>query len=111
MLYHGVATVLYFTAFVTNAATVTPFYGWYYNNLAAAAVSHYWSSLTHTHTHYNNLSQSTIAPAVFLDYNVQKEILVVTIFIHWYFSKVRNHWLTIYSGRESVKGEQENVKW
>lgn len=44
MVYHGVATVLYFTAFIANAATVTPFVGWYYNNLAAAAVSH------HAHT-------------------------------------------------------------
>lgn len=87
MLYHGVATVLYFTAFVTNAATVTPFYGWYYNNLAAAAVSHDGSSLTHSHTHY--ITHTHIAPAVFQDFNVQ----VVTD-----FSKVRNHWLTILEG-------------
>lgn len=43
MVYHGVATVLYFTAFVTNAASVDPFvfFRWYYNNLAAASVRHY----------------------------------------------------------------------
>lgn len=43
MVYHGVATVLYFTAFVTNAATVDPliYPRWYYNNLAAASVRHY----------------------------------------------------------------------
>lgn len=44
MVYHGVATVLYFTAFVTNAASVDPFFiifHWYYNNLAAASVRHY----------------------------------------------------------------------
>ncbi|XP_075875364.1 plasmolipin [Nelusetta ayraudi] len=39
MVYHGVATVLYFTAFVANAASVDHFvfFRWYYNNLAAAS--------------------------------------------------------------------------
>ncbi|XP_070829231.1 plasmolipin [Chaetodon trifascialis] len=38
MVYYGVATVLYLTAFLTNAASVEPFYGFYfYGHLAAAA--------------------------------------------------------------------------
>lgn len=37
MVYHGVCTVLYLTAFITNAASVHPFY--FHGHLAAAAVS------------------------------------------------------------------------
>lgn len=38
MVYYGVATILYLTAFLTNAASVQPFYGFYgYGHLAAAA--------------------------------------------------------------------------
>ncbi|XP_029909823.1 plasmolipin [Myripristis murdjan] len=38
MIYHGVATVLYLTAFLANAASVTPFYRtFYYGHMAAAA--------------------------------------------------------------------------
>ncbi|XP_047453062.1 plasmolipin [Mugil cephalus] len=37
MVYNGIATVLYFTAFVTNAATVESFFQIVYNHLAAAA--------------------------------------------------------------------------
>lgn len=71
MVYHGVATVLYFTAFVTNAASVDPFstfFHWYYNNLAAASVRHYWSSLTHE----NNVCLAARSfPAVFHGFNVK----------------------------------------
>ncbi|XP_076588164.1 plasmolipin [Chaetodon auriga] len=38
MVYYGVATVLYLTAFLTNAASVTPFsFSYFYGHLAAAA--------------------------------------------------------------------------
>ncbi|XP_041795449.1 plasmolipin [Chelmon rostratus] len=38
MVYHGVATVLYLTAFLTNAASVQPFFhSYFYGHLAAAA--------------------------------------------------------------------------
>lgn len=40
MAYNGVAAVLYLTAFLANAASVTPFrFTYYYGHLAAAAVS------------------------------------------------------------------------
>uniref|UniRef100_A0A8C6PWK0 Plasmolipin n=1 Tax=Nothobranchius furzeri TaxID=105023 RepID=A0A8C6PWK0_NOTFU len=38
MVYHGVATVLYFTAFLANAATVNVFWpGYFYGHIAAAS--------------------------------------------------------------------------
>lgn len=50
MVYHGVAAILYLTAFITSATTVDQVLGdLYYNHLAAASVSHDTSSLTHTH--------------------------------------------------------------
>lgn len=40
--YHGVATVLYLTAFISNAATVDDFSKpLFYQNVAAASVRHY----------------------------------------------------------------------
>lgn len=40
MVYNGVAAALYLTAFLANAASVNPFrYTYFYNHLAAAAVS------------------------------------------------------------------------
>lgn len=42
MGYHGVATVLYLTAFISNAATVDAFFPFiFYEHLAAASVRHY----------------------------------------------------------------------
>lgn len=42
MVYHGVATVLYLTAFISNAATVDNFFPLvFYDHLAAASVRHY----------------------------------------------------------------------
>ncbi|XP_077424686.1 plasmolipin isoform X2 [Vanacampus margaritifer] len=38
MVYHGVATILYLTAFLANAASVQPFYGnYFFGHMAAAA--------------------------------------------------------------------------
>lgn len=42
MGYHGIGTVLYLTAFISNAATVDDFFpSLFYEHLAAASVRHY----------------------------------------------------------------------
>lgn len=57
MAYHGIATVLYLTAFLANAASVHPYrFTYFYGHMAAAAVRRLTpQTLTQIHRNYLNM--------------------------------------------------------